>query len=83
MLDPVAVVVSRVCRERRLVRVEDPVDRPVTLGVDADLPACRMGTGDRLRKSSSDDQYSEPVNSPFGPYGFVNAAVPPVSAPSA
>ena len=48
MLDPVAVVVAGMCAQRRLVRVEHPVDGPVALGVDADLPARRVRSGDRL-----------------------------------
>ena len=50
-------------------------------------PICQpsgVGPDDRRpERPPPTDQYSEPVNSPFGPYGVVNAAVPPVSAPSA
>ena len=39
MLDPVPVVGPGMGLERRRIRVEDPVDGAVPLGVDADLPA--------------------------------------------
>ena len=48
MLYPVAVIVARMRPERGLVCVEDPVDGPVALGVDADLPAGRVGADDRV-----------------------------------
>ena len=41
------VVITRIRRSAALVRVEDPVDRAVALGVDADLPAGGMRPSDR------------------------------------
>ena len=47
VLDPMPVVGPGMRLQRRRVRVEDPVDGAVALGVDADLPAQGVGAGDR------------------------------------
>ena len=50
MLDPMAMVLARMRVEGRVVGIEYPVDGPVALGVDADLPAGRMSATDRVAK---------------------------------